>query len=297
MRRSYFFDYPSWPSVADKTGLVWDGDAGADADIEILNTPANPAGEIRTALVQNKSRVICDLVFDWPTYKTGGGHVATDYCDIAIYSQSKHTGHAGSRFGWALIKDRRVWEAAAHYIQDTTMGISVDTQVRANTLMQHILSHSDDMDGGFYGASAPFLAARWAQVSSAVLPCGDNIVLQNVKSQGPSMWFKVPDGHNASAMLAKVGLLGIPGPRFGSSASFVRLNMLDTDSTFDLIVRRLSVLCDLCGVRALAASEDVDGAFLPRPEPSCVVPKVSAEGLAWETHLNNNRRLWRLRVA
>jgi aspartate/methionine/tyrosine aminotransferase len=50
-------------------------------------------------------------------------------CDVMVYSMSKLTGHAGTRFGWALIKDRKLFESATDVMVDLTLGISVDAQV------------------------------------------------------------------------------------------------------------------------------------------------------------------------
>jgi aspartate/methionine/tyrosine aminotransferase len=89
-----------------------------------VNSPANPTGELRTAKyvlpggtpAERRKRTICDNVFDWPSYATGHGRSRKEEegaaaslfepdCDNIVFSQSKHTGHAGSRFGWALVKD------------------------------------------------------------------------------------------------------------------------------------------------------------------------------------------------
>ena len=73
--------------------------------------------------------MICDFVYDWPYLALGA--VQTTRCDVMIYSMSKVTGHAGTRFGWALIKDKAVYEAAVEIMLDLTLGISVDAQVGA----------------------------------------------------------------------------------------------------------------------------------------------------------------------
>ena len=49
-----------------------------------------------------------------------------------IFSLSKLSGHAGSRLGWALIRKTHtaLYDAAAQFMQDISLGISADTQAR-----------------------------------------------------------------------------------------------------------------------------------------------------------------------
>ena len=69
-RAPYFTLYPLWVPLAS-TGQPTDGVWNATADpagpntIEILGAPNNPDGAPLTPLVQNKSRVLCDHVYNW----------------------------------------------------------------------------------------------------------------------------------------------------------------------------------------------------------------------------------------
>ncbi|RVW37455.1 Tryptophan aminotransferase-related protein 4 [Vitis vinifera] len=56
--------------------------------------------------------------------------------DLMIFTISKLTGHAGSRFGWALIKDKDVYETMLDYMSLNTVGVSRDTQLRAFKLLK-----------------------------------------------------------------------------------------------------------------------------------------------------------------
>ena len=68
-----FFDYKDWPRVADEMRMEWnpDADPRSPLTLELLNSPANPSGEIRTARVGNTSLLICDFVYDWPYIAKG----------------------------------------------------------------------------------------------------------------------------------------------------------------------------------------------------------------------------------
>merc|ERR1711862_91862 len=138
---------------------------------------------------------ICDAVFNWPQYKTGG--VALD-CDVQVFSLSKLTGHAGPRLGWALVHKRHssLYTAAAQYIHDVTLGISVDTQARGVALLRHLVSPSSN----FFNFTKGALAQRWAAFGKVANDCGE-LELLNAQFEGPTAWFRVPPGKDALALL------------------------------------------------------------------------------------------------
>ena len=91
----YYFDYPSWPGVASSPDAQLSFNStppSVAADlaetIEMLNTPANPTGAIRHAVLPGARAVVCDAVFNWPTYKEGGRPLD---CDVSVFSLSKLT--------------------------------------------------------------------------------------------------------------------------------------------------------------------------------------------------------------
>lgn len=235
----YFFDYPDWPRIADETRLVWNpsADPSAATTIEIVNSPANPSGELRVPRVSNNSLIICDFVFDWPLYRMGAKQDLR--CDVMIYSLSKLTGHAGSRFGWALVKDTALYEAAVNVMIDLTLGISVDAQVRANKLLRSII----DGGGTYFHDAGAVLSSRWTRLKNEISKCTGILSLSNTESEGPNAWLATPPGTNATATLLRVALLGVGGEFFGSDPRFVRFNLLDSNSTMELIFNRINELC------------------------------------------------------
>lgn len=102
-----------YPAETDylRSGLYkWDGDANTfdknnGAYIEVVNSPNNPDGTIREAVLAKVNRsaegkLIHDLAYYWPQYTPITG--AADH-DIMLFTLSKCTGHAGSRIGWAYL--------------------------------------------------------------------------------------------------------------------------------------------------------------------------------------------------
>lgn len=122
---------------------------------------------------------------------------------------------------------------------DHTLGVSVDAQVRANTIIRQLI----DTKGDFYREGRSVLGARWAKMAATVADCVVPLALSNARSEGPNAWLRFKNGTNSTAMLQKVGLTGINGIFFGAGAEYVRLNMLDSDSTMALMLEALATLC------------------------------------------------------
>lgn len=203
--------------------------------LEILNSPANPTGELRVP--RNGSMLICDFVYDWPYLRLGA--TQRQRCDVMIYSMSKLTGHAGSRFGWALVKDKALYDMAVDIMLDLTLGISVDAQVRTNTVLRHVISEH----GQFFTEGRSILENRWDRLEGILKECLAGVSLANTKSRGPNAWFATPEGTNATATLLKGGLLGWGGSDFGAGHNTVRFSLLDSNSTMELIFDHLTELC------------------------------------------------------
>nr|GEY74300.1 tryptophan aminotransferase-related protein 3-like [Tanacetum cinerariifolium] len=74
-----------------------------------------------------------DHAYFWPHFTPIPG--PSDH-DLMIFTLSKVTGHAGTRFGWAVIKDKDVYQKVLEYISVAEFGISKDTQLRVLKLLK-----------------------------------------------------------------------------------------------------------------------------------------------------------------
>ncbi|KAI5312522.1 hypothetical protein L3X38_041695 [Prunus dulcis] len=92
-------------NISDATTIV----------IEFVTSPNNPDGQLNKAIFQGpNAKAIYDRVYYWPHF-TAIPAPADD--ELMIFSISKFTGHAGSRFGWAVVKDESVYKRMSEYIE------------------------------------------------------------------------------------------------------------------------------------------------------------------------------------
>ncbi|PON52680.1 Trytophan aminotransferase [Parasponia andersonii] len=144
--------FPYYPLSKQQTeyfnavGYKFEGDASlwknkSDAAtmnlIELVTSPNNPDGQLKWAQLQGPNvKAIYDRVYYWPHF-TAISAPADE--DIMLFSISKLTGHAGTRFGWAVVKDESVFKRMSTYVFLNTQGVSRESQLRALQLIKVVL--------------------------------------------------------------------------------------------------------------------------------------------------------------
>lgn len=253
--------YSSYPAVTDylKSGLFqWAGDANTykgDEYIELVCSPNNPDGFIRTNVLSSATgKAIHDLAYYWPQYTPITSKA--DH-DLMLFTVSKSTGHAGTRLGWALVKDRSVAKRMTKFIELNTIGVSKDSQVRAAKILRVIsdgyeLADSRISDRLFdYGRL--LMADRWERLREAVRKAGIfslpqfpsdtcNFAGEWAGTYPAFAWLKCEKNgvEDCETFLRSHKILTRGGKHFGVEATFVRVSMLDRDETFYLFTERLS---------------------------------------------------------
>lgn len=250
--------YSSYPSVTDflKSGLYkWAGDAYTfnkqGPYIELVTSPNNPDGYSRESVVKRGGgTLVHDFAYYWPQYTPITS--MADH-DLMLFTVSKSTGHAGTRIGWALVKDREVAKRMTKYIELNTIGVSKDSQLRAAKILGTLSDSCENMGGGcFFEYGHVMMTKRWTQLRDAVRQNG----MFSVPEFTPSFctyigkddephpafaWLKCEgEVEDCEMFLKKHKILTRGGRHFGEDPKYVRVSMLDRDETFELFVQRLS---------------------------------------------------------
>ncbi|KAL1810350.1 hypothetical protein ACET3Z_027340 [Daucus carota] len=255
--------YSSYPLMTDylKSGLHrWAGDAynfsTDEPYIELVTSPNNPDGSIRQAVVNgDKGILVHDLAYYWPQY-TPISHRADE--DVMLFTISKSTGHAGTRIGWALVKDPEIAKKMTKFIEINTIGVSKDSQLRAARILQAV---SDDYDSSgnakkneqFFEYSYKVMVKRWNELRAAVdksqifslpkFPPGTcTFSGQTFEPQPAFAWVKCEQEtvDDCESFFRGHNILTRGGKHFGVSPKYVRISMLDSNHKFKIFTERLS---------------------------------------------------------
>ncbi|XP_057529189.1 tryptophan aminotransferase-related protein 1 [Amaranthus tricolor] len=245
----------------------WRGDANKFNEegpyIEVVTTPNNPDGRLREAVVKKKGGVvICDLAYYWPQYTPITA--PADY-DVMLFTLSKATGHAGSRVGWAIVKDKEIALRMIKLMSLVTIGTCHEGQLRATTILDFVSDNYEqhlpngklvvEHQEGFFEFSHRVLAERWKRLRAVVNRCGifklpdysPEICTFMNKSTPPNpayAWMELKTGEDAEKVMNKLKIRTRAGPRFGVSSKYVRVSMMESDETFNQFLERLSTLQD-----------------------------------------------------
>ncbi|KAL2903341.1 L-tryptophan--pyruvate aminotransferase 1 [Bienertia sinuspersici] len=221
----------------------WKGDANNFDEegpyIEVVTTPNNPDGSLRGPVVKKVGGlVICDLAYYWPQYTPITA--PADY-DVMLFTLSKATGHAGSRVGWAIVKDKEIAIRMIKLMALITIGTCHEGQLRAAKILEFVAdSYKNDnleddnksLEEGLFEFSHSLLADRWMKLRAVVKRCGV---------------FKLPEycpDHCKfmNKIVPPIQIQTRAGPKFGAASKFTRVSMLESDDVFNQFLERLSTL-------------------------------------------------------
>ncbi|KAK9278067.1 hypothetical protein L1049_027625 [Liquidambar formosana] len=255
--------YSSYPLMTDylKSGLYkWAGDAcsfNKDSPyIELVTSPNNPDGFSRNSTVKgSRGMLVHDFAYYWPQYTPISS--PADH-DLMLFTLSKSTGHAGTRIGWALVKDQEVARKMVKFMELNTIGVSKESQLRAAKILEVVSDSREDVDypgkSVFFEFSHRMMAERWRKLRAAVkqsgifslpdFPPGLCSFLGRVFTNQPAFaWVKCEgETEDCEAFLRGHNILARGGKHFGDSPKYVRVSMLDRDENFDHLVQRLSLM-------------------------------------------------------
>ncbi|XP_072968207.1 alliin lyase [Typha angustifolia] len=227
--------------------------------IEFVTSPNNPDGMLLESVLGGSS-VIHDHAYYWPHF-TAIPAPADE--DIMLFSGSKTSGHASSRFGWALIRDQKVYNKVREYMQMNTMGVSRDTQLRILKLMKVILAEKEGGEDIFkFGFRT--LTERWRKLND-VISSSNRFSLQKISPQyctyfkrirDPSpayAWLKceLEEDKDCSDVLKKGRIISRGGTVFEASSQYSRLSLIKTQDDFELLLQRMAALVSESGIASI----------------------------------------------
>ncbi|KAK8649210.1 hypothetical protein V6N13_129944 [Hibiscus sabdariffa] len=225
-------------------------DGGASTNvIEFVTSPNNPDGQLNKAIVDGPNvKTIYDRAYYWPHFTPIPAPADED---LMVFTLSKLTGHAGSRFGWAVIKDEAVFNRMITHMQLNSIGVSRDTQLRAFKLLKTVLEEGTEIFDFAYRT----MEIRWERLV-ATLSLSNRFSLQKFNPQYCLFYNKIRDfspayawvkcereeDKNCYAVLKAANIIGRQGNLFGSEDHYVRLSLVRSQDDFDILIHRLQKL-------------------------------------------------------
>eukprot|EP00008_Paramoeba_atlantica_P007861 CAMPEP_0201490696 /NCGR_PEP_ID=MMETSP0151_2-20130828/27057_1 /ASSEMBLY_ACC=CAM_ASM_000257 /TAXON_ID=200890 /ORGANISM="Paramoeba atlantica, Strain 621/1 / CCAP 1560/9" /LENGTH=338 /DNA_ID=CAMNT_0047876745 /DNA_START=311 /DNA_END=1327 /DNA_ORIENTATION=+ len=233
----YYTGYPNMASLfPGRMQFTTNTNLDPETVLEFNTHPNNPTGTYHSS-VYPSSFVVYDSVYLWPSLTNITEPLDAD---VVLFSLSKSTGHAGSRFGWALVKDKTVADLMANYYNLAHLYISADVQYRAYSVLQNLVDHPYDL----FDHISKGMEMRWQQTLSLLARQPDRF-LQHSASGSFYMFIEcLADGEKNACqeLFLNAGMKGESGTAFGVGTNYVRLEMVQHQPVFEIFLDRLSNL-------------------------------------------------------
>lgn len=203
--------FSRFPKLADIAKLEWVKEKQNDS-VVIVTNPNNP-----DAAVSNSKSTILDLCYNWPQYTD---NVKNYDHPIMVFSLSKATGHASTRIGWAIVSDKNLAKELEEYIEVSTGGLSIDSQIKAREVIKHQLSSKNTVFD--YGKKV--LKSRWAKIKKI-----KKLPFKVLNNSGMFMWVKT----KKRVPIIEELVSHLKGSALGKTDDFIRLNIGCSESDFN----------------------------------------------------------------
>ncbi|KAI7751673.1 hypothetical protein M8C21_010560 [Ambrosia artemisiifolia] len=218
--------------------------------IEFVTSPNNPDGELKKPIIGGKT--IYDHAYFWPHFTPIPGPSDRD---LMIFTLSKLTGHAGVRFGWAIIKDKDVYEKFLNYIMVADLGISKDTQLRVLKLLKVAIK---DDGKPLFQLAYNLMRERWDRLTSVLSkstrfsvqqrhPLHCNFFNETRLPSPAYAWIKCEkeEDDDCGAMLEEGKIISRSGSFFSAKDRYSRLSLIKSQDDFELLIQRFTELVSL----------------------------------------------------
>ncbi|XP_039063096.1 tryptophan aminotransferase-related protein 4-like [Hibiscus syriacus] len=221
-------------------------DASSTNMIEFITSPNNPDGQLKEAILHGPNvKTIYDRAYYWPHFTPIPAPADED---VTVFTLSKLTGHAGTRLGWAVIKDETVFKRMMIHMRLNSMGISKDAQLRAFRLLKTVLEEGTEIFDFAYRT----MQSRWERLVRTISSSDRFSLPENnpryctfynkVRKLSPAYaWLKCEreEDKDCYAVLKAANIISRRGNLFGSEDRYVRLSMIRTEDDFDILLERL----------------------------------------------------------
>ena len=218
-----------------------------DAKIVFVTSPNNPDGRATSARMdQSHAELrIHDHVYNWPSFVTA--HTSPSSSDwplrnaVMIFSLSKLTGHAGTRFGWALVAKFDVAKAMATHVWLKSGGPpGVESQMRAASIIRRV-TQSVGTSNDFFEWVHTEMSNRYTVLES-IFEGQQKFALLSERGSACAWLRCPPHGDTCANRLRKVGIVSAEGENFGADSAHARVCVASHRSSFDIVARRLDML-------------------------------------------------------
>lgn len=232
----YFDEFPNIANAIGNTSFTTKTNLNDDEVIEILTYPNNPNGKHYPTRYANAIH-INDYVYSWPHLTS----VVPPQADIMVFSLSKLSGFAASRFGWALVKDEALAEKMEKYIFINGQGAGIESKYHAAQIIQTITA-SVGQPHDFFSESRNVVSYRWTSLQLA-FKGSIKYSLDDTVPGVPYAWVSCKGTHDCVKDFKDAGIDVGHGEWFGSNNKVnIRLVILQERPTFEKMVVRIKAL-------------------------------------------------------
>ncbi|KAK9134406.1 hypothetical protein Syun_013736 [Stephania yunnanensis] len=229
-------DTSTWKNKSDQVGNF----------IEFVTSPNNPDGQLKEPILKGPYvKTIYDYAYYWPHFTA----IPTPAdSDLMIFAMSKLTGHAGSRFGWAFVKDEAVYKRMSSYLSINSIGASQDAQLRAFVVLRMVVK---DKAKGLFEFGYKTMRERWEMLNKT-LSKSKRFSLQKLEPRYCSFfkevtayaWLKCEreEDHDCYAVLRAARIISRKGSVFSAEDRYARLSLIKNQDDFDLLLDRIDEL-------------------------------------------------------
>lgn len=223
--------WPSYPTLAKLSGLEFKTvSAGSEAyadEISCITSPNNPDGHCSAMW---NACDIWDAVYASEVYGSFGNPIY----ETAVYSAAKMLGLSGMRIGWLVTTSKELAELAANYVEFTTSGVALPSQLYVAQALQHTRKYPAE-------TSKAIALAAHDLYTNGQLFC-EYLGKKHCKTSagrdgwhgiaGMFAWFSVEDPWRFNEALNKANIRVVSGPACGGPENFYRMSMgLTPDKT------------------------------------------------------------------